>query len=433
MSEFRKAIDRLRGDVAPSGFSISEQLRFLSDPVPPPRERAAQSAFGSAIPDGEVVSNDHGVHYFIQSEYPENHFHGNVRLDRLSENDLEELLRLARCDHPGIDRERVVFLDTETTGIHGGAGMCPFLIGLGFLKSGSFCVDQYFIRDFDEEPSMLSALARQLDDFDLIVTYNGRSFDLPLVENRYVLCRQESPFKRLTHLDLLFTARRLWRAGHGSCKLTALEARIARFKRGPDIHGSLIPQAYFDYLQLGQATALRSVFSHHLYDIMTLAALTIHAADRVVREPAPLDDALDVYSLARIFDSARERDKSVRCYELALEIGMPGDVGVRAMERLAVLYRRTGEHQRSFELCSKLMSGPEFSLAGYTGAALYHERQAKDAATARRVVEEALSRIAGLPRMDKRRERLVARQVRLDKKLGQAKFVSTATSRLANL
>ncbi len=427
MSEFRKALSRLRGDVPPSSFSFSEQLRFLADPPPPPRERRERPAFGSTIPDGEVVENDHGVHYFIQNEYPANHLHGNVRLDRLTRDELPELLRLARSDHPGIDPERVVFLDTETTGVHGGAGMCPFLIGLGFLASGSFRIVQYFMRDFDEESSMLAALARQLDEFDLIVTYNGRSFDLPLVENRYVLCRQKSPFKRMTHLDLLFTARRLWRARHGSCKLTALEARIVQFMRGPDIHGSLIPQAYFDYLQLGQATALRSVFSHHMYDILTLAALTIHAADRLVTEPAPPDDALDVYSLGRIFDAARDRDKGIRCYELALETGMPWDAGVRAMERLAVLYRRMGEHQRSFGLCTKLMTGPEFSLAGYTGAALYHERQTRDIPAACGVVEEALRRIEGLPRMGRRRDRLEARKARLDKKMDQMGFTATAT------
>ena len=418
MTEFRKALNRLRRGPSPS-FSIRDQLRFLEDP-PRRRTHARRDVrVVDSLPMGRTESNANGTHYVISNSYPHHHFHGTVLLDRLSSKDLEVLLDLARCKHADLDRERIVFLDTETTGVSGGAGMCPFLIGVGFFRGNAFEVVQYFIRDFDEEPSMLLALEEFLKEFDLIVTYNGQSFDLPLVESRCVLSRLDSPFEHLSHFDLLFMARRLWRAGHGSCRLTALEEKLLRFMRGPDIAGSMIPQAYFDYLQSSDASILRSVFSHNVYDIQSLAALAIHAADRVVTEPAPLDDALDLYSLGRIFDTPRDRSKGIRCYEMALESPMPSGVRIRTLERLSVLYRRIGEHARSLTLCEQLMAQPEFSIIGYGGASMFFEHRARDLESALKVVDEALVRMEGLPRMESRRARVQARRERLEKKLAQ--------------
>jgi hypothetical protein len=318
-----------------------------------------------------------------------------------------------------VDIERIAFLDTETTGVHGGAGMCPFLIGVGYFRGGDFEVVQYFIRDFHEEASMLLALEGLLSAFELLVTYNGQSFDVPLVENRCVLSRCTSPFGRMAHLDLLFMARRLWRAGHGSCRLTALEQEILGFFRGPDIPGAEIPRAYFDYLASSDAISLRSVFSHHVDDILSLAALTIHAAARVVREPLRFDDPLDLYSLGRLFDHARDYEKCVRFYELALEGGLGYEVRVRVMERLSVLYRRGGDLSRSMQMCGQLMVLDQCNLVGYEGAAMLHEHQERDLKAACAVIGEGLDK---LEQADRRGARLRARLERLRKKSGGTLF-----------
>src|SRR5207253_2677646 len=141
------------------------------------------------------------------------------------------------------ERDRIIFLDTETTGIQGGTGMCPFLVGVGFFFGDEFQILQFFIRDFDEEPSMLLALTQLLERFKLVITYNGAAFDIPLLETRFTLARLDNPFENLSHYDLLFTTRRLWRHGHGSCRLTALEREMISFVRGPDIPGAMIPRA----------------------------------------------------------------------------------------------------------------------------------------------------------------------------------------------
>jgi uncharacterized protein len=213
-----------------------------------------------------------------------------------------------------------------------------------------------------------------------------------LLETRFTLARLEQPLQTTPHFDLLFTARRLWRAGHGSCRLVALEREMMSFLRGPDIPGAMIPRTYFDYLQRRPAPALYSIFTHNAYDVISLAALTVHACDRITLEPAELDDALDLYSLARVIENSSDWRRAIKLYEMAIRGGLPAPVRRKALESFAAVCRRAGEHDRSLQLCSELMSYPEFSMAGYEGVVIYYERVAKDFDAALRVLDEALMR-----------------------------------------
>ncbi len=272
---------RFRRREAPvEGLAIADQLQFL-------RVRWQKQSMKSTVevseplPSGQIESTPFGSHYVVQTMYPHDYVHGKVRLSRFSGADLESLISLMREKAAVPPRERIVFLDTETTGLQGGSGMCPFLVGIGYFAGDEFHLLQYFIRDFDEEPSMLYTLGELLGRFDLVVTYNGAAFDVPLLETRFTLARLDSSFRGMSHLDLLFTTRRLWRNGHGSCRLAALEREMISFRRGADIPGSMIPRVYFDYIQRRPNVALTSVFTHNVYDVVSLAALTIHACDRV--------------------------------------------------------------------------------------------------------------------------------------------------------
>jgi len=368
---------------SPRSFSLAEQLQFL---------RPRSDTVTDILPPGDVHSTPLGSHYVVRTVYPEDYFHGKVLLSRFSSADLECLMNLMREKENVPERGRIVFLDTETTGMQGGAGMCPFLVGLGHFAGDEFHMVQYFIRDFDEEPSMLHALGEFVERFELVVTYNGASFDLPLLETRFTLARLDSPFPRMSHFDLLFTTRRLWRAGHGSCRLTALERQMISFLRGPDVPGAMIPRVYFDYVQRRPNPALKPVFTHNVYDVVSLAALTVHACDRVTLEPAALDDPLDLYSLARVLENSADWRRSIRVYELALCGGLPEPLRQKALENLSVACRRAGNHERSREICAELMRYPQFSMAGYEGAAIYYERAVRDFDAALRVIEEGLAR-----------------------------------------
>jgi len=344
------------------------------------------------LPSGQIESTPFGSHYVVQTMYPHDYVHGKVRLSRFSGADLESLISLMREKAAVPPRERIVFLDTETTGLQGGSGMCPFLVGIGYFAGDEFHLLQYFIRDFAEEHSMLYTLGELLGRFDLVVTYNGAAFDVPLLETRFTLARLHSPFRGMSHLDLLFTTRRLWRNGHGSCRLAALEREMISFRRGADIPGSMIPRVYFDYIQRRPNVALTSVFTHNVYDVVSLAALTIHACDRVTLEPAPLDDPLDLYSLGRILEYSREWRRSIQLYEMALASGLAEPVRKRTLENLSIVCRRAGDHERSLEICAQLMAYPEFSMTGYEGAAIYYEHGRGDLENAQRVLKEALGR-----------------------------------------
>jgi hypothetical protein len=157
----------------------------------------------------------------------------------------------------------------------------------------------------------------------------------------------------------------------------------------------MIPRAYFDYLQRRPnlpSPAFRSIFTHNMHDVVSLAALTVHACDRVTLEPAALDDPLDLYSLGRVMESSADWRRSIRLYRMALHGGVPEGMRQKVLENLAVVYRRAGEHERSRDVCDELMRLPEFSMVGYQVAAIYHERIARDFDAALRVLEEGLAR-----------------------------------------
>jgi len=400
-------------DGAPGeGRPFAEQLKYLGSRW---MKEPAQLTLDSSeiLPPGKVESTPFGSHYVIRVIHPHDYLHGRVRLNRLSSPELQAFMTLMHAPGCVPSRVRIVFLDTETTGVQSGAGICPFLVGLGYFSGDEFHMLQYFIRDFDEEASMLYAFTELMQRFDMVVTYSGAAFDIPLLEARFTLTRLDTPFKNMAHLDLLFSARRLWRNGHGSCRLIALEREMISFVRGPDVPGSMIPRAYFDYLQHKPAPALKGVFSHNVYDVVSLAALTVHACDRVTLEPAALDDKFDLYSLARVRQNSQSWHRSIQLYEMALAGGLPEPTRQKALENLSVVYRRSGDHERSREICSELMAYAEFSMTGYEGAAIYYERVAKDFEAALRVLEE------GLPRAESKRWKMLlqARWDRLQQKV----------------
>jgi uncharacterized protein YprB with RNaseH-like and TPR domain len=419
MPDFGKALRHLRPKESPQRLlfqsdspvsSLGQQLAYLKARAP------RQCVVEVIAPDGVEEITPLGRHLAIRKIYGAQEYHGNVRLGRFSCAELERLVGLTKSKFSIPHRDQIVFLDTETTGLQGGTGMVPFLVGLGYYSGDDFIVVQYFIRDFDEEPSMLLALGDLLQRFQLVVTYNGATFDLPLLETRFTLARLNSPFEVMTHLDLLPTARRLWRNGHGSCRLAALENKIAGFLRGPDVPGAMIPRSYFDFLQGRGAATMNGVLKHNVHDIVSLAALTVCASDRVVSEPAKLDNPLDLFSLGRLVEHTAEWKRGIKFYEMALAGGLPEPIRSKAQENLAVLCRRAGDHARSFTLCQQLMASQTFSLSGYEGAAIYYERVAGDAAHAIIIIDRALVRLPDTAENKRHRASLQARRERLKQK-----------------
>ena len=421
MPDFSKALRHLRPRESPQRrlfqsenpvSSLAKQLAFLK--THSPKQPSPVDSF-----QGVEEVTPLGRHLVIRNAYGDDHYHGKVRLSRFSCADLQGYMTLMKSRGSAPGRDAIVFLDTETTGIQGGTGIVPFLVGLGFFAGDEFHLAQYFIRDFDEEQSMLLAIGDLLQRFKLVITYNGSTFDLPLLETRFTLARLNSPFTDMAHLDLLPGARRLWRLGHGSCRLAALESKIVTFFRGPDIPGAMIPRSYFEFLQGHGSAVMSSVLTHNVHDVVSLAGLTVCACDCITREPAAFDNPLDLYSLARIMENSAEWQRAVDFYDRALRGGLVDPVFFKAQENLAVLSRRTGSHGRALALCEELMAHETFSMVGHEGAAIHYERMAGDLHRALQIVEEALGRLGNRPESDRWRKSMTARRERLRQKVMQ--------------
>src|SRR5436189_729035 len=197
---------------------------------------------------GELVETGAGSLLVVRREYPLEHRHGRVPLDGVRRAPLDVLARVARVESEALAAERLLFLDTETTGLAGGTGTYAFLVGAGWIEGDVFVVAQHFMRDLDEEPALLAALAPLLERAGGVVTYNGAGFDLPLLETRFVLARRRWP-GTIPHLDLLPAARRLWSARLSDCRLVTVELHALGFERAGDLPGALIPSVYFEYLR----------------------------------------------------------------------------------------------------------------------------------------------------------------------------------------
>ncbi len=223
---------------------------------------------------GEVVQTAFGEHFETEKLWERHRRHGSVDISDLAELPEDLLSELSAGVIPRAHPTRWAFLDTETTGLAGGTGTYAFLAGVGSIDAQGFRLRQFFMRDYGEEASMLHRLAEYLQQFDVLITYNGKAYDQPLLETRYRMVRSRPPFGRMEHLDLLFGARRLWKLRLESCRLVDLENRILGVERQGDLPGEMIPYIYFEYLRTERAFRLTPIFHHNAIDILSLACLT---------------------------------------------------------------------------------------------------------------------------------------------------------------
>jgi len=392
-----------------------EYLRRMAEPVRPlPAQRVSKGI--EEYVEGRVETNSHGEYFLAHQALPFGRPYGKLRIGDLAAADLASLeLVFAGLKLP--DPSRLVYLDTETTGLAGGTGTCAFLIGVGAVEGSGFVVRQIFLRNYPEEKAALAALAEMLAGYEGVVTFNGKTFDIPLLETRFTLARMKSPFRRVLHFDLLHPARRLWKLRLASCELTNLERRILGIGREGDVDGADIPGIYFDYLRSGHAVSLQPVFYHNALDIVTLAALGVEMA-RILREvDGALSSSLDLFSLSRILERARAGDRAAAACREALKQGLPVDVESRALWQLATQHKKRKEHALAVELWTELARRDDpLALQALEELAIHFEHRERDAAAALVFTDSALFRLktssalrAAIQRFDRRRSRLIGK------------------------
>jgi uncharacterized protein len=340
---------------------------------------------------GEVVRTRYGRHFETERLWERHRRHGSVGIADLNDLPADLLDALSGGEIPDTAPAKWAFLDTETTGLGGGA--CAFLAGVGSIDPGGFRLRQFFLRDYGDEPSLLWRLAEYLSQFDALVTYNGRTFDQPLLEGRYRLARTPHPFARLPHLDLLFGARRLWKLRLDSCRLIDLETRILGVERQGDLPGDLIPYYYFEFQRTHQALRLIPIFHHNALDILTLACLTpIVAGIFRAPEEAGLRHGADLIGLSRWLRDAGRGAEALGLLRRAVAMGLPDPLLFRTLWDIGLEERRRGSMEAALEVWRDLAaSRNSFRGRALVELAKHSERREKDYATA---LESTLAAIA---------------------------------------
>jgi uncharacterized protein YprB with RNaseH-like and TPR domain len=280
--------------------------------------------------------------------------------------------------------EKWLFLDTETTGLSGGTGTYAFLIGLAWWDSGGLQVEQLFLRDFSEEHSLLHELAARIAERPVLVTFNGKTFDWPLLESRFTMTRAIPVPKLAAHLDLLHPARALWKLRLGSVRLMDLERQVLDAERmglhrHNDVASALIPQYYFDYLRGGRPDPLADVVKHNQMDLRGLAAL-YGKINSLLDERGSLEEeeSLDLFGLSRYLERRGERGRAQAACSQALSAGLPAEFRLRARSELAVLAKREGKWEEAAEIWLELSRDPKDGIDACEQLAIYYERRLKD-------------------------------------------------------
>lgn len=375
-----------------------------------PRDLRPARYFVENLLSGEVVTTTQGEHFETEKLYERHRRHGCVDISDLNELPEDLLGALSGGTVNPAHPRRWAFLDTETTGLAGGTGTYAFLVGVGSIDEAGFRVRQFFMRDYGEEASLLAALHEYLARFDVLITYNGKTYDQPLLETRYRMARATAPFDRLEHLDLLFGARRLWKLRLESCRLVDLENRILGVERQGDLPGEMIPYYYFEYLRTGQAFQLVPIFHHNVMDIVSLACLTaiVPFAFRAPSE-AGVRHGADLVGLARWLLEGERREEALALFRRAVEMGLPDHLLFRTLWDIGRVEKKLGRDPAALAAFTDLsVSRNPFRALALAELAKYYEHKESNLGMALEMTRSALA-LEDTPALRRREERLKRR------------------------
>lgn len=426
--------DRLR-EVVRHGSTPPVQEPVL---VPTPFDEAATPS-ASAIADalgGAFVEIDAASCFIVDREYRAEARHGAGFIGeyaRLAARSIDHAEILAPGLPDGADAASVplLFFDLETTGLSGGAGTHAFLVGCGFFEGEAFRTRQLFLTGYGAERAVLLALSALLSQSGVLVTFNGKSFDVPVIETRYLFHRMALPDSARVHLDMLHPARQLWRRRRDPgapvrrdaiarmrwnaapradgfdddrCTLGALERSVLGFRRHGDVPGSEIPSRYFHYVRTGDAGPLEPVFEHNRLDLVSLAALTARGLHLAAEGCAATANARECLAIGRLYERAGRLGAAAECYQHAIdswELDALDDrdlVRAEATRRLALLHRRGRRHADAVALWERLLRLPGCPAGLMREAAqalaVHHEHRSKDLATAHQYARRCLGDVA---------------------------------------
>jgi uncharacterized protein YprB with RNaseH-like and TPR domain len=337
---------------------------------------------------GRNLKTIYGEVFSLNHDYPERRQHGHLPLKPLT--DYHWLAQWAKAPATP-DLQSLVFLDTETTGLSGGTGTMPFMIGAGRFIEDQFVVEQFFVRNPAEETAQLAALSEFVEGVEGIVTYNGKAFDLPIINTRYIMQRLSNPFTSATHFDLLPFTRRIWKSRLGQCNLGNIETHVLGFEREQaDIPGYLVPDFYREFLFTGDATHMPGIFYHNEMDVLSLSALFSWLA-AILEDPSDerFTDPGDLLSVGRVLEALQREHLAEQVYASDRLQHLPETDRLKSLLLRARLQKRQGNLEEASALWQ--VAATAGSIEALVELAKYFEHQVCDFQSALRCTEQALS------------------------------------------
>lgn len=321
-----------------------------------------------AAPPPKPVPSTGGGYYHEQTIFPLSLFSDCAHI-------LPDVLESAfGCSFPlDTKPEDILFLDTETTGLSGGVGTVAFEIGIGYFAPTGFVVEQFLMRDYPEEGAMLGALNALMQRFPVLCTFNGRTFDVPLLRSRFLMNRISHPNLPEAHADVLYPARRLWKLRLKSCTLAHLERQLLGVEREDDLPGALVPQTYFQYLKDGEFAPIKKVLEHNKQDIVSLAQLLAFLCKQVA-QPEAVAYGEDLFSLARAMEKSGQVERAMHCYRLSAQTPMRAD----ACAAMARIEKRNGHVEAAVKLYQSLLGQRGGAADACEALAKLYEHQLRD-------------------------------------------------------
>lgn len=399
------------------------------------RAKADHIARAALILGGAVVERSEGAVIVVDREYKAGSLHGHMRIGDVVSTitDGAEAMQVMADAWPAAKgiAGRLLFLDLETTGLFGGAGTQAFLVGCAAIDGDSIRVRQFLMPGFEHERAVLAELHSWSKDHGALCTYNGRTFDVPLIETRFMFHRVPCPLDAVPHLDMLHAARRLWRQrplamgtpdpDDSSCSLAVLEKHIAGLHRIGDVPGYEIPSRFFRFVRDGDARPLEAVLEHNRLDLISLAVVLARAVTLITRGPGDARTAQEAYGLARVYERAGAHENAeaalLKTIDFAKRVGGEPEVHAEALRRLAWIRRRTRRVHEAAEAWRELASLPRCGAAlrreAMEALAIHYEHRSKNLQVARQHALDLLSDI------DANQARVRHRLDRLERKLAR--------------
>ena len=332
--------------------------RLASTPIKqPPRQKHDISAVIGA----ECVQNENGGYLLRRIKYAVGTIYGNYTLENV-----EKVFGL---------KERLLFLDTETTGL--GSVACPFLIGVSYFEDNCLVLDQYFMRDIDDEACVLEEIVSKYSNMT-VISYNGKSFDVPLIKARCVLNAVNCKNFATKQTDLLHLCRRIWKKRLENCKLSTIEEEILKLKREDDIPGSEIPEMYKRYLESGNGQEMLKVIEHNESDVVSMSVILCRLI-RIFGDPTnQLDNISDIMHLGESYYAKKDFERSLECFEAALNGSKDAITSYNCMKYMSFIHKKNKEYDLAVELWQRMDRLMGNAVLPLEELAKYYEHIQKD-------------------------------------------------------